>query len=86
MGVKVLIEHLTRVLTKVSSFSSSVQESRPEDHDSLACGLLQLNLDRVKFPIDDVDHSVNLLRSNWPSPRLLTEKVHDMCGELFAAL
>ena len=86
MGIEVLIENLTRILTKVPSFSSSVQEPRSEDHDSLACGLLQLNLDRVKFPIDDVDHSVNLLRSNWPSPGLLTKKVHDMCGELFAAL
>ena len=86
MGVEVLIENLTRVLTEVPPFSSGVQEPRSEDHDRLAGGLLQLNLDRVKFPIDDVDHSVNLLRSNWPSPRLLTEKVHDMCGELFAAL
>lgn len=68
MRIKILIENLTSVLTEVPSFSSGVQEPRSEDHDRLASGLLQLNLDRVKFPIDDVDHSVDLLGSDWSCP------------------
>ena len=68
MRVEILIEHFAGVLAEVPSLASGVQEPGAEDHDGLAGGLLQLDLDRVKFSIDDVDHSVNLLGSYGSSP------------------
>ena len=86
MRVEILIEHFAGVLAEVPSLASGVQEPGAEDHDGLACGLLQLDLDRVKFSIDDVDHSVNLLGSYGSSPRLLSEQIHHVCCELFTSL
>ena len=86
MGVEILVQHLTSILAKVSPLSSGVEESRPEDHDGLASGLLQLHLDCIKFPIDDVDHSVNLFGCDGSGSGLLTEQIHHMSRELFAAL
>ena len=86
MGVEILIEDLAGVLAEVPPLPPGVQEPGSEDHDSLAGGLLQLNLDCVKFPIDDVDHPVNFFGSDGVGPGLLTEQIHDMGGELFAAL
>ena len=86
MRVEILIEHFAGVLAEVPSLASGVQEPGAEDHDGLASGLLQLDLDRVKFSIDDVDHSVDLLWCDWSGPRLFTKQVHDVCGEFFAAL
>ena len=86
MRVEILVERLTRVLTKVPSLPAGIEEPRPEDHDGFTGGLLQLDLDRIEFPIDDVDHSVDLLGSDGPGPRLLAEEIHNVRGELFATL
>ena len=86
MRVEILIEHFAGVLAEVPSLAPGVEEPGAEDHDRLARGLFQLDLDRVKFSIDDVDHSVNLLGSYWSSPRLLSEQIHHVCCELFTSL
>ena len=86
MGVEILIENLAGVFAEVSPLPSGVQEPGSEDHDRLAGGLLQLNLDCVKFPIDDVDHPVDFFGCDGAGPGLLTEQIHHMGGELFAAL
>ena len=86
MRIEILIEDFIRFLAEVPPFPPGVQEPGPQDHDRLAGGLLQLDLDRVKFPIDDGDHAVNLLRGDGPGPGLLAKQIHRMCCKLFAAL
>ena len=86
MRIEILIEDFIRFLAEVPPLPPGVQEPGPQDHDRLAGGLLQLDLDRVKFPIDDGDHAVNLLRGDGPGPGLLAKQVHRMRCKLFAAL
>ena len=53
-----------------------------EDHDSLASGLLQLDLDRVELLVDDLHHPLDLLWSDGTRPRLLSKQVHHVSCEL----
>lgn len=64
----------------------SIQEARPQDHDGLACRLLQLHLNRGKFLVDDLDHPFDFFRRNGSGTRLLTEEVHYVCRELVTCL
>ena len=86
MAVKVLVQYLRGLLAEVSPFPPGIQKPGSEDHDRLAGGLLQLDLDRVKFPIDDGDHAVNLLRGDGPGPGLLAKQIHHVSCELFTTL
>ena len=86
MGVEILIQDLAGILAEVPPLPPGIQEPGPQDHDRLAGGLLQLDLDRVKFPIDDGDHAVNLLRGDGPGPGLLAKQIHHVSCELFTTL
>ena len=63
-----------------------VEEAASEDHDGLAGGLLQLQLDVVELLPDDGDHPLDLLLADRPCPRLLLQQVHHVTGELVARL
>ena len=84
--VEILVQHLARLFTKVSSLPASVEEPGAQDHDGLARRLLQLDLDRVKFLVNDVDHPLNLLGCDGPRPALLSQQIHHVGGELVAGL
>ena len=84
--VEILVQHLARLFTKVASLSASVEEPGAQDHDGLARRLLQLDLDRVKFLVNDVDHPLNLLGCDGPGSALLPQQVHHVGGELLTAL
>ena len=64
MRVEIFVEDLARFFAEISSFTPGVQESGSQYHDGFACGLFQLDLDSVEFAVDDLDHSLDLLRSD----------------------
>lgn len=63
-----------------------VEEPRPEDHNGLAGTLLELDLDGVELLMDDLHHSLDLLRRNRARSTLFAKEVHHVCGELIARL
>ena len=85
VGVEVLVQNLARLLVEVPPLAPRVQEAGAQDHDGLARGLLQLDLDRVELLVDDLHHPLDLLRGDRTGPRLLSEQVHDMRCELLTA-
>ena len=44
------------------------------------------NLNSAELLVDDLHHPLNLLGGDWPGAGLLPEQIHDMGGELVAAL
>ena len=84
--VEILIKNFTWLFTKVTALPTRVQEAGSENHDSLAGGLLQLDLDWVELLMNDVDHPVYLLGSDGSGSGLFSEEVHHVGGKLLATL
>ena len=73
MTIKVFVEDLSSLFAKIPSFPTSVKKSRPQDHDSFTCALLELALNGLKFFMDYADHSLDLRSGNGPRSGLFSE-------------
>lgn len=66
--------------------SPRIQKPGAQDHDGLACALLELHLDGAELAVNDADHPLDLLWGDGPCPALLPQEVHHMGGKLVACL
>lgn len=66
--------------------SPRIQKPGAQDHDGLACALLELHLNGAELAMNDADHPLDLLRGDGPGPALLPQEVHHVGGKLVARL
>lgn len=63
-----------------------IQESTPQNHHGFAGGLLELHLNAGEFLMNNLDHSFDFFRCDWPGATLFSQQVHYVGGEFIAGL
>ena len=82
--VEIGVQDLLGLFAKISPLASRVQESRTQDHDRLACALLQLHLYGAELASYDLHHAIDLSGGDGPRLGLVLEQVNGVRGELVA--
>jgi hypothetical protein len=57
-------------------YRPGIQESTPQNHHGFAGGLLELHLDAGEFFMNNLDHSFDFFRCDWPGATLFSQQVH----------